>query len=164
MQQCCIHDLPAAPRVQHWSGTSLAKLILALCRSYFALLGCSRSEKPAMPPMHSARVQHLSITCAHSTSHPCFLQAQSKPMCEILARLTTGGEFEVITFGDRVSSRNPAVHGSKACATSAVHGGVWLQRQCCFYSRSSIVRTSCLPRQRVHAPYCLLPCASVLLF
>jgi hypothetical protein len=25
-------------------------------------------------------------------------------MCEILARLTTGGEFEVITFGDKVSS------------------------------------------------------------
>ncbi|WIA10711.1 hypothetical protein OEZ85_010886 [Tetradesmus obliquus] len=34
-------------------------------------------------------------------------KAQSKPMCEILARLTTGGEFEVISFGDKVILEEP---------------------------------------------------------
>jgi hypothetical protein len=41
-------------------------------------------------------VCHVVLFAARDT------QAQSKPMCEILARLTAGGEFEVVTFGDKV--------------------------------------------------------------
>jgi hypothetical protein len=52
--------------------------------------------------MLSAVAQHQQAGSVLSCLFP--LQAQSKPMCEILARLTTGGEFEVITFGDKVSS------------------------------------------------------------
>jgi hypothetical protein len=47
--------------------------------------------------------------------HAYLLQAQSKPMCEILARLTTGGEFEVITFGDKVSSDSSSKALRKLC-------------------------------------------------
>eukprot|EP00775_Hariotina_reticulata_P005842 gene5842-6083_t len=34
-------------------------------------------------------------------------KAQSKPMCEIIARLTAGGEFEIVNFGDQVILDQP---------------------------------------------------------
>lgn len=57
-----------------------------------------------------AAVCHMTLCAAHHTL-PVSSQAQSKPMREILARLTAGGEFEVVTFGDKV----------RLCALATAH-------------------------------------------
>ena len=71
------------------------------------------AAKPAGTFGHLWACAHMSNTKPHRVTRCA--QARSKPMCEILARLTAGGEFEVVTFGDQVRTVLAALRCAWAC-------------------------------------------------
>lgn len=70
-----------------------------------------------------------------------YLQAKSKPMSEILARLTAGGEFEVVSFGDQVCACHPVMLGD--LHSNALLSGVPCTRS--FGLMQFLILSPCLP-------------------
>lgn len=86
------------------------KIKVGVCAMDKKVRGQRRCQSAHSSSVTEARRRRPTSTAVDPSSCPlCWLtaapvKAQSKPMCEILARLTAGGEFEVVLFGDKVSS------------------------------------------------------------
>lgn len=109
----------AGARLQAWSQEDQGWGVCNGQKGERAAAPVSQHAAPESPRLNAANRQ------AHQLTLPrvlCWLvtapvKAQSKPMCEILARLTAGGEFEVVLFGDKVSAQ---WHAAGRCCLSAL--------------------------------------------
>lgn len=108
----------------------------------------SSSHSAAHAPFHAS--SHVVIDSLIVTAAP---QAQSKPMCEIIARLTAGGEFEIVSFGDQVGLTEafltgpglPGVDRADTCITG------WSGRPCCCHMLAAS-QCCCVPTHNDQLP------------